>query len=176
MRSYSLKGCFNGGWKAGLKVHRDANLDVYALSHVSWGPEGHYQYSKMLCWEPEGCYRCTKSMVIAPFWFSKEHLCIYSDSTLLALNWLYKNKVILIIFISKSRYTNISRYGLEAIHTTPNLSFPNVEPYMTERLQLSSRISVRKQTSIGFVGFWIISSGHWGSKWLVSKQRRDRQC
>ena len=27
----------------------------------------------MLRWEPEGRYRCTTSMVIAPFWFSKEH-------------------------------------------------------------------------------------------------------
>ena len=26
--------------------------------------------------EPEGCYRCTKSMAIAPFWFSTEHLLI----------------------------------------------------------------------------------------------------
>ena len=24
--------------------------------------------------EPEGRYRCTKSMAIAPFWFSTEHL------------------------------------------------------------------------------------------------------
>ena len=27
----------------------------------------------MLCLEPEGCSRCTKSMAIAPFWFSMEH-------------------------------------------------------------------------------------------------------
>ena len=27
----------------------------------------------MFCWEPEGCYHCTKSVVIAPFWFSMEH-------------------------------------------------------------------------------------------------------
>ena len=28
----------------------------------------------MFHWEPEGRYCCTKSMAIAPFWFSKEHL------------------------------------------------------------------------------------------------------
>ena len=36
-------------------------------------PEGHYPYSMMSRWEPEGCYHCTKSMVMAPFWFSTEH-------------------------------------------------------------------------------------------------------
>ena len=54
---------------------------------VSWEPEGRYWYSKMFRWEPEGRYHCTKSMAIAPFWFSMERLC-FSDSALLALNWL----------------------------------------------------------------------------------------
>ena len=30
-------------------------------------------YSMMFRWEPEGRYRWTKSMAIAPFWFSTEH-------------------------------------------------------------------------------------------------------
>ena len=47
------------------------------------------QYSKMFCWELEGRYRCTKSMAIAPFWFSTKHLWILSG--LLALNWRYVN-------------------------------------------------------------------------------------
>ena len=42
----------------------------------SWEPEGRYCISEMFRWEPEGCYRCTKSMAIAPFWFSIEHLWI----------------------------------------------------------------------------------------------------
>ena len=42
----------------------------------SWEAEGWYQYSKMFCWEPEGGYHCTMSVVIAPFWFSTEHLWI----------------------------------------------------------------------------------------------------
>ena len=41
-----------------------------------WEPEGRYHYSTMFRWEPEGRYPCTKSMVIAPFWFSTEHLWI----------------------------------------------------------------------------------------------------
>ena len=40
---------------------------------VNWESEGHYCFSKMFLWEPEGHYRCTKSMEIAPFWFSMEH-------------------------------------------------------------------------------------------------------
>ena len=36
-------------------------------------PEGHQCCSKMFWWELEGCYCCTKSVVIAPFWFSTEH-------------------------------------------------------------------------------------------------------
>ena len=40
---------------------------------VSWEPEGRCQYSKMFSWELEGRYRCTKSLAIAPFWFSTEH-------------------------------------------------------------------------------------------------------
>ena len=40
---------------------------------VSWEPEGRWRFRKMFRWEPEGCYCCTKSMVIAPFWFSTEH-------------------------------------------------------------------------------------------------------
>ena len=28
----------------------------------------------IVSWEPEGRYRCTKSMAIAPFWFSTEHI------------------------------------------------------------------------------------------------------
>ena len=53
------------------------------LNNVSWEPEGRYQYSKMFRWEPEGHYRCIKSMVIAPFLFSTEHLWI-----LIAPLWL----------------------------------------------------------------------------------------
>ena len=37
-------------------------------------------------WEPEGRYCCTKSMAIAPFWFSTEH-CWSAITALLALNW-----------------------------------------------------------------------------------------
>ena len=44
-----------------------------SLHVVSWEPEWHYHYSTIFWWEPEGCYGCTKSMVIAPFWFSTEH-------------------------------------------------------------------------------------------------------
>ena len=40
---------------------------------VSWEPEGRYCSSKMFRWEPEGGHHCTKSMSIAPFWFSTEH-------------------------------------------------------------------------------------------------------
>ena len=40
---------------------------------VTWEPEGHYDYSTMFHWELEGCYCYTKSMAIAPFWFSMEH-------------------------------------------------------------------------------------------------------
>ena len=40
---------------------------------VSSEPEGPYCSSKMFRWEPEGRYRWTKSMAIAPFWFSTEH-------------------------------------------------------------------------------------------------------
>ena len=56
---------------------------------VSWESEGHYQYSGMFCWEPEGCYCCTKSMVIVPFWFSKEHLWI-----VIAPFWLLTDNII----------------------------------------------------------------------------------
>ena len=63
-----------------------AFTDLY-LHFVSWEPEGHYQYSKMFCWELEGHYGCTKSMVIAPFWFSTG-TSLKSDSALLALNKL----------------------------------------------------------------------------------------
>ena len=42
---------------------------------ISWEPEGHYQNAMMFrCWKPEGHYRCTKSLAIAPYWFSTE-LC-----------------------------------------------------------------------------------------------------
>ena len=41
---------------------------------VSWEPEGHYCSSNLSRWEPERRYRCTKSIAIAPFWFSMEHL------------------------------------------------------------------------------------------------------
>ena len=59
------------------------------MNFVSWEPEGHYCKSKMFCWEPEGRYRhrlCTA--IIAPFWFSMEHLWT-SNNALLALNWRY---------------------------------------------------------------------------------------
>ena len=39
-------------------------------------------------WEPEGRYRCKKSMVIAPFWFSVEHLWI-----VIAPFWLSNDEV-----------------------------------------------------------------------------------
>ena len=41
---------------------------------VSWEPEGRYCSSNLSRWEPERRYRCTKSIAIAPFWFSMEHL------------------------------------------------------------------------------------------------------
>ena len=44
------------------------------LHFISWEPEGRYQCWKMIRWEPEGHYCRTKSMVIARFWFSMEHL------------------------------------------------------------------------------------------------------
>ena len=43
------------------------------LYFVSWEPEGRYHYWTLFCWGPEGRYWCTKSMVIASFWFSMEH-------------------------------------------------------------------------------------------------------
>ena len=49
-------------------------MAIHQEDMVSWEPEGHYHYSTMFCWEPEGGYRCTKSMAIAPFWFSTVHL------------------------------------------------------------------------------------------------------
>ena len=49
---------------------------------VSWEPEGHYHYSTMFRREPEGCHLSTKSMVIAPFWFSQG--CECSDFNLIS--------------------------------------------------------------------------------------------
>ena len=46
------------------------------LHIIRWKPEGCYEYSKKFRCEPEGRYRCTKSMAIAPFWFSMEYLWI----------------------------------------------------------------------------------------------------
>ena len=40
---------------------------------VSCELEGCYHYTTLFRWEPEGRYRCTKSMAMAPFWFSTEH-------------------------------------------------------------------------------------------------------
>ena len=66
------------------------NIPQHCL--VSWEPEGHYQYSNMFCWEPEGGYCCTKSMVIAPFWFSTEHLWILIAPFWLSTAWsIYLN-------------------------------------------------------------------------------------
>ena len=42
------------------------NIDI-------WEPEGRFHYSMMFHWEPEGHNCCTKSVAIAPFWFSTEH-------------------------------------------------------------------------------------------------------
>ena len=53
-----------------------AELNREPLSYeniVSWEPEGCRCCAKMFHWKPEGRYRCTKSVVIAPFWFSTEH-------------------------------------------------------------------------------------------------------
>ena len=36
-----------------------------------------YQYSKMFHWEPEGRYHHRLCIVIAPFWFWREHLWIF---------------------------------------------------------------------------------------------------
>ena len=56
---------------------------------VIWDPEGGYQYSKMFHWETEGrYYSCTKSMAIAPIWFSTEHLWI-----VIAPFWLSTDKI-----------------------------------------------------------------------------------
>ena len=52
---------------------------------ASWDPEGRYHYSKMFHWEPEGHYHCTKSMAIAPFWFSTEHRCSFNALLILSL-------------------------------------------------------------------------------------------
>ena len=45
----------------------------YVLSSVE-SQKGVIVIQRMFRWEPEGRYRCTKSMAIAPFWFSTEHL------------------------------------------------------------------------------------------------------
>ena len=80
-----LKPYFEAFWyKTGLWKNKvDQNLEVTRaccapvwIRHwliVSWEPEGRYCNSKMFRWDPEGRYCCTKSMAIAPFWFS-EHL------------------------------------------------------------------------------------------------------
>ena len=53
------------------------NPMILSYGHsVSWEPEGRYQYLKMFSWELEGGYHYAKSMVIAPFWFSTEHIWI----------------------------------------------------------------------------------------------------
>ena len=69
---------------------QDLDLNKQAVSYIScWEPEGRYQYSMMFCWEPEGRSGCTKSMVIAPFWFSME-LCW----TVLMPFWFSANDII----------------------------------------------------------------------------------
>ena len=63
-------------WKGApsTKQKRICGSENYKVYVVSWEPEGRHCSSKMFHWEPEGCYHCTKSMAIAPFWFSMEHL------------------------------------------------------------------------------------------------------
>ena len=62
-------------------------------NEVYWEPERHYCSSKMFCWEAEGRYRCTKSTVIATFWFSGEHLW-----TAIMPFWLSTDDVWIFIF------------------------------------------------------------------------------
>ena len=77
-------------------------------------------------WEPEGCYCCTKSMVIAPFWFSMEHLWIMiapfwlsTDDILLSLSSalirsnhtqrviLIKSRLEISLYVTKNRFQEV---------------------------------------------------------------------
>ena len=65
------------GNSALLVLNRTSLNSDSALLALNWWSvvEGCYQYSKMFHCEPEGGYCCT-IVVIAPFWFSTEHLWI----------------------------------------------------------------------------------------------------
>ena len=77
-------------------------------------------------WEPEGCYCCTKSMVIAPFWFSMEHLWIMiapfwlsTDDILLSMSSalirsnhtqrviLIKSRLEIFLYVTKNRFQEV---------------------------------------------------------------------
>ena len=57
-----------------FQVHRISTWLKSVVYIISWEPEGRHQSSRMFRWEPEGRYRITKSMAIALFWFSTEHV------------------------------------------------------------------------------------------------------
>ena len=54
--------------------------------------KGTHRYN--VSWEPEGRYCCTKSMAMAPFWFSVEHLC-----SAITPFWLSTDNIIILWYI-----------------------------------------------------------------------------
>ena len=60
------------------QVHYHDNLWIHTYNWLDSKHRGMCVsiLSKMFSWEPECRYRCTKSLMIAPFWFSMERLWI----------------------------------------------------------------------------------------------------
>ena len=94
------------------------NDTILFINHYifSWEPRGrHHQLSVMFPWEQKGSYRCTKSMAIAPFWFSMEHQWTaltpfwFSADDITNNNLLkYSNVILKSIRVMSCRHTTLS--------------------------------------------------------------------
>ena len=130
---------------------------------VGWESEGRYQSSKMFCWEPERRYCCTNSMVIAPFWFSTEHLWIVIAPFWLSTDnfWTLKRSRLKCIFIPlgesvKNTWLALS-YMFDISTKRPHMYHVSVCTLTIKRnIASSQRHSITNIHRIRIYHFWML--------------------
>ena len=109
----------------------------------------------MFRWEPEGRYRCTKSMVIAPFWFSTEHCRLA-----LTPFWLSSDD----IYVSRS---SISRCFQNYFYTRQKL----VSTCMPQEGTISLRLKIKMKWNEWNLIWNVVL--FWDSSWLNTNSISD---